>query len=274
MPSYGELAWRLMEKLKVKGKDAKAGSKLQLQWSPEDHVAFEQLKGALLKELSLFNVVPGKPFQIRADASDKAIGSVLNQERDGKWVPVCFFSRKLTASQLNWSPREKETYAVVASLVKWAGWIGTTPVEVVTDHKSLESWVKKYVDTPSGPTGRRARWHEIFSQFHLTILYQPGRTNVVADSMSRWAYPASLDRQDVCQHGTAQASKEIKDMQSKEEQEGRMMDSKVVNPIPPNNLHKRHTHSQMQCGEKPYGTWGCFLQILLLTSLPLQKMQW
>ena len=57
---------------------------------------------------------------------------------------------------MNWSPREKEAYAVVASLTKWAGWIGTSPVAVITDHKSLESWVKEYVDTPSGPSGRKS----------------------------------------------------------------------------------------------------------------------
>ena len=100
----------------------------------------------------------------------------------------------------------------MASLVKWAGWIGTSPITVVTDHKSLESWVQEYVETPSGPTGRRARWHEIFSQFNLTIVYQPGATNLVADAMSRYAYPASLERQDVCRHGTALASQQVKEM--------------------------------------------------------------
>ena len=94
-------------------------------------------------------MVPDQPFQLRTDASNTAIGAVLEQDRQGTWVPVCFFSRNLTPSQLNWSPREKEAYAVVASLVKWAGWIGTTPVTVIKDHKSLESWVKEYVETPS-----------------------------------------------------------------------------------------------------------------------------
>ena len=167
---------------------------------------------ALGKGLTLHHVIPDTPFQMRTDASHTAIGAVLEQMRVQKWVPVSFFSRKLTASQLNWSPREKEAYAIVASLVKWAGWIGTSPITVVTDHKSLESWVQEYVETPSGPTGRRARWHEIFSQFNLTIVYQPGATNLVADAMSRYAYPASLERQDVCRHGTALASQQVKEM--------------------------------------------------------------
>ncbi len=43
------------------------------------------------------------------------------------------------------------------------------------DHRSLEHWVTENADTPSGPTGRRARWHEplarTLSQFNLTVEY-------------------------------------------------------------------------------------------------------
>ena len=94
----------------------------------------------------------------------------------------------------------------MASLTKWASWIGHSPITVVTDHKSLESWVKEYVETPSGPTGRRARWHEVFSQFNLSISYLPGSTNIPADAMSRYAYPASQERQYVCIHGSAESA--------------------------------------------------------------------
>ena len=165
---------------------------------------------------------------MRTDASEHAIGAVLEQDRLTVWVPGCFFSRKLTPSQMNWTPREKEAYAVVASLVKWAGWIGVTQVTVVTDHKTLESWVREY---PSGPTRRRARWHEIFSQFTLTVVWQPGKTNVPADAMTRYAYPASQGRQDVCMHGTAEAADLVHQMAWEEEQEGRNVDGLSVGAI-------------------------------------------
>lgn len=77
---------------------------------------------------------------------------------------------------------------------------------MVTDHRTLESWVVEYVETASGPTVRRARWYEVFSEFNLTVEYLPGHTNVPADCISRWAYPASSDRQDVFIHGSAKDS--------------------------------------------------------------------
>ena len=90
-----------MEKLKVKGKDAKAGSHFAITWDEEDKKGFEELKRALLSGLSLWQVEPDQKFQMRTDASNTAIGAVLEQERQPGWVPVCFFSRKLTPSQMN-----------------------------------------------------------------------------------------------------------------------------------------------------------------------------
>ena len=40
------------------------------------------------------------------------------------------------------------------------------------------------------------------SKFNLTVLHIPGKDNIVADAMSRWAYPASKSFQDVSMHGS------------------------------------------------------------------------
>ena len=109
----------------------------------------------------------------------------------------------------NWTPREKETYAIVAALHKWSGVIGYQPFLVTTDHKSLENWVTEHVDNPSGPRGRRAMWHERLSQFDLQLVYIPGPDNVVPDALSRWAYPATSSREDVSMHGSLEAKEEV-----------------------------------------------------------------
>ena len=99
---------------------------------------------------------------------------------------------------------------MVSALKKWAGWVCLQPVLILTDHKSLEDWVKEKMDTPSGSGARLARWRESLSKFDLQVQYLPGKDNVVADALSRFAYPACKAFQDVSFHGSAQASEEMK----------------------------------------------------------------
>ena len=100
------------------------GPQKALSWKKSEIEAFEELKKVLVKHLELFRIDPDSPFFLTTDASDKAIGAVLEQDRvfvkgeKPKRVPVAFFSRKLAKAQLNWTPREKETYAIVSAIKK------------------------------------------------------------------------------------------------------------------------------------------------------------
>jgi hypothetical protein len=215
---YAEAAAPLMGKLKVNRIDGKKGSKVRLVWTKEETEAFEKLKRRMCEQMELWQLDVDKPYKLCCDASDYAVGAELQQEVDGKWRPVALFSRKLGGSQLKWSVREKETYAVVAALRKWAGVIGFQPLEVTTDHRALIDWVTEHVDTPSGPRGRRARWHETFSQFDMSVKYVPGEENIIPDALSRlhWTYPADSAREDVTTHGSLVAREEVKAIEAEE----------------------------------------------------------
>ncbi len=71
------------------------------------------MKEAPLEELVFFQADPDKPFMLRADASDRAIGAILEQKREGAITPhgtvqVAFFSRKLGKCKLNWTPEGRK----------------------------------------------------------------------------------------------------------------------------------------------------------------------
>ena len=101
---YASYAAPLMELLKVGRADGKKGSKKPVSWTPKACEAFENLKAALAAELELFQMDVDRPYVMRSDASDWAIGAVLEQEFGGSLKPVAFYSRKLSKRQLNWTP--------------------------------------------------------------------------------------------------------------------------------------------------------------------------
>ena len=161
MPNYAKFAAPLTELLKV-GRDAgKAGSKVRVKWTDECEEAFHHLKAALCEVATLHVPQFDRPFYIRTDASRYAIGAVLEQvdEATGDHYPSAFWSRKLAPRQMQWSPREQETYAIICALKKYQSWVGTNRVEVLTDHRSLEYWATEHIDTVASPAGRQARWH-------------------------------------------------------------------------------------------------------------------
>ena len=133
--------------------DGRKGGKKKLAWTPEAEDALSCLKERLLGQLGLFLVDPDKGFVLRTDASDYAVGAVLEQIRDdGSHVPVAFWSRILAEGQRRtWTTREKETYAIVCALRKWSGHIGLQPVVVCTDHQSLQSWHPLGTGSKDGP---------------------------------------------------------------------------------------------------------------------------
>ena len=113
---YAELSGPLHKMLQVGKFDGRKGSKKKLGWTPEAEDAFNRLKERLLGQLGLFLVDPDKGFVLRTDASDYAVGAVLEQVRDDRFhVPVAFWSRILAEGQRRtWTAREKETYAIVS----------------------------------------------------------------------------------------------------------------------------------------------------------------
>ena len=150
---YAEYAAPMTTMLKGNREETKKGSKKALVWDADSDRAFEGMKQALISAVDLHLVDPDQGFVLRTDASDYAVGAVLEQVLDdGRHVPVAFWSRVLAEGQRRtWTPREKEAYAIVMALRKWAGYIALHPVTVCTDHQSLQSWHKEHVDTPQVP---------------------------------------------------------------------------------------------------------------------------
>ncbi|HEY9845636.1 MAG TPA: retropepsin-like aspartic protease/reverse transcriptase, partial [Candidatus Caenarcaniphilales bacterium] len=109
------------------------------RWDTAQQKAFELLKQAQLEDPVLAMFEPSRESRIETDASDFAIGAVYSQKQDdGKWHPVAYYSRSLTAPERNYDIHDKELLAIVAAMQEWRIYIeGAPPIEILTDHKNL-----------------------------------------------------------------------------------------------------------------------------------------
>ena len=70
--------------------------------------------------------------------------------------------------------------AIVFALKIWRHYLYGQSYEIYTDHKSL-----KYIFDQQDLNLRQRRWLELLKDYDYTILYHPGKVNVVADAFSR-----------------------------------------------------------------------------------------
>src|SRR5260363_101362 len=108
------------------------------------------------------------------------ISVVLSQNQGVGEQPIAFESRKLTLAELNYPILKKELLAIIHALKIWRVYLEGQSFCVVTDHALLE-----YLQTQAKLSRRQTRWLETLQAYNFTIKYRLGKTNIVADTLSR-----------------------------------------------------------------------------------------
>ena len=117
------------------------------------------------------------------DASNVAIGAVLEQGTDGHRRPLGFFSRKLNTPQQKYNTFDRELPAVHSAIRHFRHMLEGTSYTICTDHKPLVTALSK---TSDAWTSRQQRHlSTIIAETCCTIEYLPGKQNAVADALSR-----------------------------------------------------------------------------------------
>lgn len=154
-------------------------------WNADCQCAFEELKDRLLNAPVLAHFSHDKPTRVETDASQGVVAGVLTQQQpDGEWHPIAFFSETMHGAEHNYHIHDKELLAVIRALQCWraelVGLQGDDPFLIITDHEAL-----KYFGTKRLLNARQAGWAELLAQYHFQITYRPGKENAAADALSR-----------------------------------------------------------------------------------------
>jgi len=153
-------------------------------WADGVHgAAFDALKHALTSRDVLLALPDMRsaangtlPFTVMCDASKVGAGAVLIQ--DGK--PVAYFSKQFTSTEIKFGAGDREMCAIIFALKEWRCYLEGVKFVLKTDHEPL-----LYFETVSQLSRRKASYLDFLSRFTYDFHHIPGKSNVVADCLSR-----------------------------------------------------------------------------------------
>ena len=108
-----------------------------LAWTESTVQSFNATKEALAKATRLSYPKADAATCLMTDASDTAVGAVLQQYIDGTWHPISFFSKKMKPTERRYSTFDRELLAVYLSIKHFRHILEGRQFHVLTDHKPL-----------------------------------------------------------------------------------------------------------------------------------------
>ena len=157
-------------------------TKQPLTWNDNTLKAFNDIKQAIANASLLSYPTTDAPTNIMTDASNTAVGAVLQQLIDNTWRPIAFFSKTLKPQETRYSTFDRELLAVYLAIKHFRYFIEGRQFYVSTDHKPLIFALQSHSDKY---TPRPLRHLDFISQFTSDIRHVSGTENCVADALSR-----------------------------------------------------------------------------------------
>ncbi|GFR76397.1 Pol polyprotein [Elysia marginata] len=139
--------------------------------------AFSWSKTALVNATMLTHPAHGAPIALTSDASDVAVGAVLEQLSNGSWQPLAFFSKQLRPAEKKYSTFDRELLGLYLAVKHFRYFLEARRFAMFTDHKSLVGAMLKLSDPW---TARQQRHLAHISEFSTDIRHINGKASVVA----------------------------------------------------------------------------------------------
>lgn len=164
-------------------KNSKKNDKRRIEWTRESILAFEKCKKDLSENTILACPDGTSDLSLMVDASDTAIGAVLQQRTKlNDWQPVSFFSTKLNPAQRRYSAYDRELLSAYSAVKHFQHFLEARNFVIFTDHKPLTFAFRQKTEKFSP---RQSRQLDYIAQFSTDIQHVSGINNPVADALSR-----------------------------------------------------------------------------------------
>ena len=164
----------------------------KIQWTPELIDKFDAANAKCKTDIQ-FLTLPRNDEQLvlmpDATLRNPAIGITLNVVRDQKLLPVIFYSFKLTDTQTNWWPCEREALAVATAIKKCAHFITESkmPLLILSDSKPVVEAFQLMKKGKFSTSSRMSAFLYSANQYKVDIQHISGKykQNLGPDYLSR-----------------------------------------------------------------------------------------
>ena len=168
--------------------------KVTCRWGDAEANSFKALKVAMATAPILRLPDFDKQFVVMTDASDVAVGAILEHDFGSGLQPIAFASRKLSATEIRYSAYEREMLGIVWALGQWKHYFqGPHPIIIQTDHAPL-----RHLPNQTSVNSRVWHWISILQGYNVEIRHIPGKRNP-ADALSRQLVSDALVSKRICQ---------------------------------------------------------------------------
>jgi hypothetical protein len=161
----------------------------KFEWTPDDQRIFEDIREKLTSAPVLTHPDFKRPFILYTDGSAQGLGAALTQQdAAGAEHVVAYASRQTRGTEGKLSTSHLEALAATWAVETFAPFLSGVHFTLVTDHAALKWLLEQNIEKLPG---RIARWVLRLLPFDFTVVHRAGKTNTVADALSRMAPPFS-----------------------------------------------------------------------------------
>ncbi|GFS61710.1 retrovirus-related Pol polyprotein from transposon opus [Trichonephila clavipes] len=178
---------------------AKKKDRRKVHWTDDTRRSFEKCKTDLPEAALLSFPRSGLPLSLCTDASDFAVGAVLQQLENEGWKPIAFYSKKLNETQTRYSIYDRELLGIYLSVKHFKHLLEGNDFVIYTDHKPL-TFAFKQKNEKASP--RQQRQLQYISEFSCNIQHVLGKDNVVADALSRIDSISEINFEEIAEEET------------------------------------------------------------------------
>ena len=136
-------------------------------WGKRQKESFEELKSCLTSAPIIAASLPEGQYILDTDASDQALGAVLQQKQGKDIRIIAYASRALNSAEKNYCTIRKELFAIAYGLKQFRHYLLLVRFMLRTDHAALASLLR----APE-PVGQQSRWLDLLSEYNFEIIHR------------------------------------------------------------------------------------------------------